>query len=266
MSKGFIKLYRQILDNPVINKDSDHVAVWIYLLLNATHQDYDIDHLGKRFTLKRGQLVTGRKVIAEKYKISETKVQRVLKRFESEQQIEQQTTNKNRVITIVNYDLYQSSEQQTEQQVNNKRTTSEQQVNTNNKHKEHNQQKEQKKKEGNVKNNVTDNVTPFKEIIDYLNEKTGKSFRHQGKKNKDLIQARFNEGYTLEDFKRVIDIKVDDWLKDKKMQEYLRPETLFSNKFEGYLNSKPNKPKKKYSEHRTVEDFEDDDTEIKLPF
>jgi len=235
MSKGFIKLYRQILDNPVINKDSDHVAVWIYLLLNATHQDYDIDHLGKRFTLKRGQLVTGRKVISEKYKISETKVQRILKRFESEQQIKQQTTNKNRVITIVNYDLYQTSEQQTEQQANNKRTTSEQQVNTNNKHKEQEEQKEQKKKEGNAENNVTDNVIPFKEIIDFLNEKTESKYRHTTSKTKDLIKARWNDGFRLDEFKTVISKKTKEW-KGEDMAKYLRPETLFGTKFESYLN------------------------------
>ena len=50
-----------------------------------------------------------------------------------------------------------------------------------------------------------------------------------------LINARFNEGYTKEDFIKVIDIKTNEWLKTK-MEQYLRPETLFSNKFEGYLN------------------------------
>ena len=120
-----------MLDNPVVWKDSDHLAVWIYLLLNATHKDMDVLFKNKRITLKPGQLITGRKSIAKKLDISESKVHRVLKMLEIEQQIEQQTSNKNRLIAIVGWNEYQSCEQQIEQQVNNNRTTSEQQVNTN---------------------------------------------------------------------------------------------------------------------------------------
>ena len=128
---GWIKLHRKMLDNPVVWKDSDHLAVWIYLLLNATHKDMDVLFKNKRITLKSGQLITGRKSIAKKLDISESKVHRVLKMLEIEQQIEQQTSNKNRLIAIVGWNEYQSCEQQIEQQVNNNRTTSEQQVNTN---------------------------------------------------------------------------------------------------------------------------------------
>lgn len=77
---------------------------------------------------------------------------------------------------------------------------------------------------------------PYKEIIEYLNLKTGKHYRVSSNKTKSLIKARFNEHYTLEDFKRVIDNKCREWLKNEKMNVFLRPETLFSNKFEGYLN------------------------------
>lgn len=84
----------------------------------------------------------------------------------------------------------------------------------------------------------TNNNTIYKDIVDYLNFKAKTNFRYQGRKTHDLIKARLNEGFTLEDFKKVIDIKVDEWVHDKKMCNYLRPETLFSNKFEGYLNQK----------------------------
>lgn len=76
------------------------------------------------------------------------------------------------------------------------------------------------------------------DIIDYLNNKTNSNYKHDGKKTKELIKARLNEGFVLEDFKRVIDNKVNSWGSDEKMVTYLRPETLFSNKFEGYLNEK----------------------------
>lgn len=80
---------------------------------------------------------------------------------------------------------------------------------------------------------------PFKEIIDYLNEQTGRRYSHSANKNQDLIKARWNEGFRVEDFKRVIDTKVKDWSNDSKMNQYLRPVTLFSNKFDDYLNQVP---------------------------
>ncbi len=79
-----------------------------------------------------------------------------------------------------------------------------------------------------------DNI-PYKEIIDYLNSKTGKNYRANVQKNKSLIKARWSEGYRLEEFKQVIDNMVKDW-SGTKYAKYLRPETLFGTKFDGYLN------------------------------
>jgi hypothetical protein len=86
---------------------------------------------GKKIMLHPGQLITGRKAIAEILNCAESKVTRVLKSFEIEQQIEQQTCTKNRLITVLSWHKYQLSEQQNEQQLNNNRTTTEQQLNTN---------------------------------------------------------------------------------------------------------------------------------------
>lgn len=77
---------------------------------------------------------------------------------------------------------------------------------------------------------------PYKVIIDYLNQKANKKFKHTSQKTQTLIKARFKEKFTLDDFKQVIDIKTAQWLADPKMSVYLRPETLFGTKFEGYLN------------------------------
>lgn len=76
---------------------------------------------------------------------------------------------------------------------------------------------------------------PYKEIIDYLNSKTGKNYRDNVQKNRSLIKARWSEGYRLDDFKQVIDNMVKDW-SGTKYAKYLRPETLFGTKFDGYLN------------------------------
>ena len=64
-TNGFVKLHRKMLDNPVVCKDADHLAIWIWLLLNAVWDEYDVTFGGERLTLKPGQLTTGRKRIAE---------------------------------------------------------------------------------------------------------------------------------------------------------------------------------------------------------
>lgn len=131
MNNGYVKIHRKLLSNPIVMKDSEHLAVWIYLLLNATHQERNVLFKGKKITISPGQLITGRKSISSELQISESKVQRILNFFENEHQIEQQTSNKNRVVTLVNWNKYQENEQQVEQQLNNNRTTTEQQLNTN---------------------------------------------------------------------------------------------------------------------------------------
>lgn len=78
------------------------------------------------------------------------------------------------------------------------------------------------------------------QIINYLNSKTGKSFKKNVKKNQAVIKARLKEGYQLDDFYKVIDKKTKDWLNNPDMNRYLRPETLFGPKFEGYLNESIN--------------------------
>lgn len=80
---------------------------------------------------------------------------------------------------------------------------------------------------------------PYQEVVDYLNQKTGKNFKVSSTVTQRHIKARFADGYTLDDFKRVIDTKTSQWLKDKKMSGYLRPNTLFGAKFESYLNEQP---------------------------
>lgn len=81
-------------------------------------------------------------------------------------------------------------------------------------------------------------VSEIQEIVEYLNKKSGTSYRHTTPKTVSLLKARIREGFKLEDFKTVIDKKVALWGKDPKMQAYLRPETLFGTKFESYLNEK----------------------------
>lgn len=74
-------------------------------------------------------------------------------------------------------------------------------------------------------------------IVEYLNKKAGTKYKPTTAKTKTAIHARLSEGFTLEDFKTVIDKKYTEW-KGTEFEKYLRPETLFGTKFEGYLNAK----------------------------
>lgn len=78
-------------------------------------------------------------------------------------------------------------------------------------------------------------------IVSYLNEKAGTKYKPTTAKTKSAIKARLSEGFTVDDFKTVIDKKCAEWIGDDMMEKYLRPETLFGTKFEGYLNAKVSK-------------------------
>lgn len=83
------------------------------------------------------------------------------------------------------------------------------------------------------------NSVAYHEIISYLNQVVGTSYRPTSKETQKHIKARLNDGFTIDDFKQVIDNMAFKWLKDEKMNRYLRPETLFGTKFESYLNETP---------------------------
>ena len=89
------------------------------------------------------------------------------------------------------------------------------------------------------------------EIIEYLNNRVGTKYRPNSKETKKHINARLEEGFTVEQFKEVIDKKANQWI-GTEMEQYLRPSTLFGTKFESYLNAyvnpiqtKPNNTKEK---------------------
>jgi len=128
---GWIKLHKKAFLNPVINKDSHYFHIWFYLLTHANYSSSKAFFGGELITLQPGQLITGREKMAKACKVDRSKVERIIKTFIFDHQIEQQTTNKSRLITIKNWKQYQQSKQKNEQQMSNKRATSEQQVSTN---------------------------------------------------------------------------------------------------------------------------------------
>lgn len=107
---------------------------------------------------------------------------------------------------------------------------------------------EDKEKEEEREEDIDINI--YSEIIDYLNSKANTNYRVNNKKTRASINARIAEGFTIDDFKKVIDIKSSEWL-NTNMQQYLRPETLFGTKFEGYLNQKVTKQVGNYTSNNS---------------
>jgi len=157
--KGWIKLYRDLLDNPTVMKDGDHLAVWIWLLMNATSKRKPVRFGGEQIYLKPGELTTGRKKIASALRISEYKVQRILSMFENAQQIAQRTDRQCRLITILNWNKYQERAQRNAQDVHNEPPT--------------NRQRPDTKQEGEKGRSEREypHAPSFEEVRDYVEEK-----------------------------------------------------------------------------------------------
>lgn len=209
---GWIKLHRQLLGSHIFQSEK-LLKIWIWCLMKATHTERQQIVGRQKIKLEEGQFVTGRNAAAAELGMAPSTAWDYLKLLESEDCISIKSNNKFSVVSIVNWGLYQGQDENSD----SKKTADEQQMNTN-------------KNDNNEKDNI-----PYAEIVDYLNLKTGKKYRHTTKKTQSLINARFNEGFTDEDFKKVIDVKATEW-KGTKNDKYLRPETLFGTKFEGYLN------------------------------
>ncbi|PIC86110.1 hypothetical protein CSV72_09850 [Sporosarcina sp. P20a] len=91
----------------------------------------------------------------------------------------------------------------------------------------------------NIKNKpiVEKNLDVAHSVIQYLNDKTGKHFKPQSAATRKFINGRIKEGYTQEDFIRVIDLKTKQWLNRHEFSAFLRPSTLFNaTNFENYVN------------------------------
>lgn len=131
MSSGWVKIHRKILSNPIVCKDADHMAVWLFLLLRATHKKIPVLFGKNKIELEPGQLIVSALTISNTLKLTESKVRRCLKSFKNDGQIDEQATRNGRLITILNWDTYQENDGQIDEQVTNKRRTSDEQVTPN---------------------------------------------------------------------------------------------------------------------------------------
>jgi len=224
--------------------------IWDWLLKEANHSEKKIDGT----VIKRGQLIRSFKDIQKglhwmigyrKMSYEKWQCEKSMKFLREQGMVVTTKTTRGMLITICNYDYYQTPKNYESNKRATTRVTREQQLaSTINKN---------DKNDKNVKKEDTLS-SRCALIISYLNEKTGR--KEKGKRGFDpknestinFIRARFNEGRTVKDFIDVIDKKVKDWLSDEKMFKFLRPSTLFDRtKFENYINElEPDKFAKYY--------------------
>jgi len=138
MEQGWVKLHRQLIENPIITKPS-YLALWVVLLLKANHKENKFMWNGNIIVVKEGQMITGRKELSKETKIPESTIEDILNYLEKQHQIQQQKTTKYRLITIVNWIKYQGSDTKS----NNKATTKQQQADTNKNEKNANNEKKE---------------------------------------------------------------------------------------------------------------------------
>ena len=201
-----------IIDEKDMTLDEREVLVLLY-----RHMDFDTNIAG--YTVN--QLVVNSD---KRLNLTTQKVRTILKKLEKEGYIElltsgskgkestlkitikQQLFNNN--VTNINKQLQQVEGGKQQQSNNNVTTLS-----------------KKKEKDNNI----------YSLVIDYLNKKANTNYRPTTKNTQSFINARVKEGYTVEDFKKVIDSKSKEWL-NTDFEKYLRPATLFGTKFESYLN------------------------------
>ena len=215
---GFIYLEKKMLDWEWY-QDVNVKVVFIHLLLKANWEDVK----WRGIDIKRGQLITSLPKLSEELNLSVMEIRTALRKLVSTGEINRQTTNRYTLITLNNYDIYQTKvtdKQQTKQQTDNRLLTDYQQ--TMNKEKEYNK----------------DNLFIVERFVERLNQKTGKHFSPKTESTIKSVNGRVLDGYTLDDFLKVVDVKCAEWL-GTDMEKYLTPDTLLRpSKFEKYLNQK----------------------------
>lgn len=222
--QGWISLHRKVMENPLFTEKRvfSRFEAWVDILMMVNHEDSKFLLGSEMVEVKRGQRITSIRQLCERWSWSNTKVRKFLELLESEEMVTVKSDTKKTVLTVDKYDFYQHNDLTKTPQKRHGNDTETTQKHTNN----------------NVNNDSTmKNNDYIKDIVDYLNEVCGTSFKSTTKATQQLINARFKEKFKIDDFKAVIDAKQKEWGKDAKMKEYLRPQTLFGTKFESYLQN-----------------------------
>ena len=218
IAQGYIKLYRSLAESEIFQNEK-LLKVFIWCLLKASHKERE-QRIGRQIVkLQDGQFVFGRNTASIELNMAPSTLWDYMKLLEERKTINIKSNNKFSVVTVEKWAIYQCKEEIADIKTDKKQTSNKQQMDTN-------------KNVKNDKNNI------YSRVITRLNSVTGKSYKPTTKKTIACIDARLKEGFIEDDFYKVIEIKTKEW-SGTNMEIYLRPETLFGAKFEGYLNQEP---------------------------
>jgi hypothetical protein len=120
MKNGWVSIYRQIFNNNDL-KDNNHILIFIYLIVHASHKPVSVTYRRKRIVLKRGQVAVSVKDLSNRFKLTTQNVRTILKNLELTNCLTHYLHKQLSVFTIVNYNKFQDSDI-TEVRHNNKQT------------------------------------------------------------------------------------------------------------------------------------------------
>jgi len=250
--EGWVKIHRCLVNSDIWNCEPfSRGQAWIDLIILANHKESFFYKRGNKIVVNRGQVGRSELELSDRWKWSRTKVRKFLEDLKKEQQIEIVKSRITQVLTIVNYDAYQEKEQQTGQQKDNKKTAKVQQKDIYKNEKNVNNDKEEEK----------ENV-PFFEVFDHFVKVTGKQLRINKTNLKasdkyKKITSRLDAGFTVEDCKKVIDYKNNEWKNDKKMSKHIEINTFFGiANFEKYLDAANNTQSEPQTKEPQPQDLE----------
>jgi hypothetical protein len=228
--EGYIRLWRKIMNESFyMNAKCYHIAT--HLLMIANHKDKTFLFNNQEITIKRGQLLTGRKQLSLMTGESEQECRSALTRLQSCKFITIKSTNKYSVITVNKYEEYQGNQPTklhiNNQQITNKQPTDNQQITTNN-------------NDNNDKNEKNDNKT-HTAIVEFFNQAL-KTKLTLSPERQDVIVECMERGRSVDMIKQaIVAYSKDDWHKRGEFCDLIYAIGIVNNidKFDKWYNFKP---------------------------
>lgn len=222
---NWIKLYRSIRSHWLWEDGNErYLKWWLDILMMVNHEPRKIPFNGELKTINRSEKQTSILKLASRWDVNRKTVTSFLNLLVADDMIEiKKSRQTGTTIKVLHYNDYQDNYSNKGQQTGHRTG----------------QQTGHKQETKELKDKTLSSTTvPVAEIVEYLNQKTGKHFTTRSVATKKKINARWNEGHSLDEFKKVIDVKSAEW-NGTDAAKWLRPETLFGTKFEAYLNEQP---------------------------
>lgn len=233
MNDGGFAMYPNLDAGHWVYQKSEREALWAYMCRMAAPRDREAHTSKGVISLKRGQLVFGSESYAAMRGEKEVTVRRTVKRLEDDGLIDRVPTPKGSVITVCYIANRKRGDGESDEQSDGEmtgRVTPIKDVRSS--------EVKTVDKGTDLKAHMSSGERPddVKAVIAHLNEAIGSRYKASTKAHADGISARLGEGYSPADLMAVIDHKTQEWGRDPKMAQYLRPATLFApGKFAGYL-------------------------------